>query len=171
MDNKINATHIALVPKNLSPTSVTEFRPISLCNAIYKLISKVLANRLKAVLLEIISHTQSTFIPGRLITDNILAAYETMHSMQIRMWSKTGFMGLKLNMSKAYDKVEWAFLEADMFRMGFASRWINLIMACVTSVSYSVIVNGSLWAISNLPEVLDRVTLSHPICSCCVLRT
>jgi len=143
LDEHINSTYIALVPKIGSPVSVTDFRPISLCNVIYKLISKVLANHLKSILPDIISYTQSAFIPGRLITDNIIAAYETLHSMQNRMWHKTGFMGLKLDMSKAYDRVEWKFLETAMQRMGFASRWIELIMACVTSVSYSVLVNGN----------------------------
>jgi hypothetical protein len=102
----INATNIALVPKVLSPTRVIDFRPISLCNVLYKLISKILANRLKFVLPYIISSTQSAFIPGRLITDNILAAYETLHSMQTMMFSRMGYIGLKLDMSKAYDRVE-----------------------------------------------------------------
>jgi hypothetical protein len=106
LDKSINATNIALVPKVSSPECVTEFRPISLCNVLYKLISKVLANRLKEVLPAIISSNQSAFISGRLITDNILAAYEIMHTMQTRMWSKVGYMGLKLDMSKAYDRVE-----------------------------------------------------------------
>jgi hypothetical protein len=106
MDVKINSTYIALEPKIVSPTSVSDFRPISLFNVIYKLISKVLANRLKLVLPKIISYTQSVFIPRRLIIDNIIVAYETLHSMQNHMWNKTGFMGLKLDMSKAYDRVE-----------------------------------------------------------------
>jgi hypothetical protein len=61
------------------------------------------------VLPHVVSYNQSVFIPGRLISDNILAAYETLHSMQTRMWGKTGFMALKLDMSKAYDRVEWVF--------------------------------------------------------------
>jgi hypothetical protein len=72
---------------------------------IYKIISKIIANRLKIILPDIISGSQSAFISGRFITDNIILAYETMHTMQTRMWSKTGYMGIKLDMSKAYDRV------------------------------------------------------------------
>jgi len=107
---------------------VSEFRPISLCNVIYKIISKVMANRLKGVLPSIISCTQSAFIPGRLITNNIIAAFETIHTMKTRMWSKLGYMGVKLDMRKAYNRVEWRFLEAAMIKMGFADRWIKLVM-------------------------------------------
>jgi hypothetical protein len=109
---------------------------------LYKIAAKVLANRLKLVLPYIISPQQSAFIPGRLITDNVLAAYETLHSMHTRMWSKTGFMGIKLGMSKAYDRVEWDFLEAVMLRLGFSPWWVHLIMACVSSVTYAILING-----------------------------
>lgn len=124
LDTRINMTNIALIPKHTSASSVMNFRPISLCNVIYKLISEVLANRLKEVLPEIISPSQSAFIPGHLITDNVIVAYETMHTMQTRMWSKVGFMGLKLDMSKTYDRMEWVFLEDVMRRLGFDERWI-----------------------------------------------
>ena len=135
-------TNIALIPKKKNPTSVTEFWPISFCNVAYKLISKVLANRLKKILPQIISPVQSAFLPGRLITDNVLAAYKTLHTMHTRMKGKKGFIAVKLDMSKAYDKVEWQFLEEVMRRMGFEARWINLIMMCVKSVQYAFIVNG-----------------------------
>jgi hypothetical protein len=138
----LNRTNIALIPKTKNPVSVTDFRPISLCNVMYKMISKILANRLKRILPQIISPVQSAFIPGRLITDNVLAAYETLHTMHSRMKGKNGYMAVKLDMSKAYDRVEWRFLETVMHRLGFARRWIQLIMMCVSSVEYAVLVNG-----------------------------
>jgi hypothetical protein len=143
MNKGMNFTYIALIPKIKSPEKVSDFRPISLCNVIYKLVSKVLANRLKVWLPKIISPYQSAFIQGRLITDNIIAAYETLHTMHSKMYGKKGYMAIKLDMSKAYDRVEWRFLEGVMRRMGFAERWIHLMMMCVTSVSYSVLINGA----------------------------
>jgi len=95
------------------------------------------------ILPQIISGSQSAFISGRLITDNIIATYETMHTMQTRLWSKTGYMGIKLDMSKAYDRVEWSFLEAVMYKLGFANAWIKMVITCVKSVNYSVVVNGN----------------------------
>ena len=97
-------------------------RPINLCNVLDKIISKVIANRLKVILPNIISPTQSAFIKGRLITNNVLAAYETLHTMHSCMRGENGYMAVKINMSKAYDRVEWSFLGVVMERMGFVSR-------------------------------------------------
>ena len=141
-DEELNFTHIALILKKIGASKFTNFRPISLYNIVYKINSKVLANWLKVILPSIISPTQSAFIPWRLITDNILVAYETLHTMHARMWGKVGYMALKLYMSKVYDRVGWAFLEAVMRKMGFDEKWVGLVMACVTSVKYSIIING-----------------------------
>ncbi|KAF5450624.1 hypothetical protein F2P56_030956, partial [Juglans regia] len=85
---------------------------------------------------------ESAFVPGRLISDNTLVAYEILHSMNSRMKGKRGFMALKLDMSKAYDRVEWKFIEAIMTKMEFPVHWINIIKACLNSVSYLILVNG-----------------------------
>jgi hypothetical protein len=97
---------------------------------------------MKKVLPSIISHSQSAFIPSRLIIDNILVAFEALHTMDVRMNGWEGYMALKLNMSKAYDRVEWKFLETVMRRIGFVERWITLAITCTTTISYSVLING-----------------------------
>jgi hypothetical protein len=130
-DPSLNLTHFALIPKKSRAVSVSDFRPISLCNVLYKIIAKI------------ISPFQSAFVPGRLISDNIRVAYEALHTMSSRMKGKKGFMAIKLDMSNAYDRVEWSFLEAMMLRLGFAVQWVQLIMRCVSSVSYAVLLNGS----------------------------
>ena len=121
------------------PQTITEYRPISLCNMIYKIMSKVLANRLKKVLHGVINEAQSAFVLGRLIMDNVIVAFEIMHSIDKK---RKGLMAVKLDMSKAYNRVEWTYLESMMKKMGFGERWIFLIMMCVTSVTYSILING-----------------------------
>ena len=99
----LNETFICLIPKVASPQKIIEFRPISLCNVVYKIISKVPANRLKKILEEVIDESQSAFVLGRSITDNVLVAFETMHCIDLKRKGKEALMVVKLDMSKAYD--------------------------------------------------------------------
>lgn len=109
---------------------------------VYKLIAKVLVNCLKMILPYVVSDSQSAFLSGRLITDNVSVAFETLHYLKRKTQGKLGFMALKLDMSKAYDRVEWEFLRRAMLHLGFADRFVSMIMACITSVSFSVLLNG-----------------------------
>ena len=138
----LNQTHIVLIPKKKICDSPADYRPISLCNVLYKIVSKVLANRLKKVLPDIIHDSQSGFVPGRLITDNILVAYECFHYLRKKKTGKMGYLGLKLDMSKAYDRVEWDFLDQMMKNLGFPEKFVELIMACVRSPIFSLLING-----------------------------
>jgi ribonuclease HI len=138
----LNKTYICLIPKNNHPSTPADFRPIALCNVILKIVTKTLANRIKPILNDIISPQQSAFLPGRLITDNTLIAYETFHYLKHTKARKHGYVGIKLDMAKAYDRIEWPFLEKTLITMGFPSRLVNTIMACVSTVSFSILING-----------------------------
>ncbi|CAM8933405.1 unnamed protein product [Rhodiola kirilowii] len=141
LEEGMNDTLITLIPKTQNPSTFDEFRPISLCNVAMKIITKVLANRLKIVLQDCISPTQSAFVPGRLISDNILTAHELFNFMKTRKQGETGYCCIKLDMSKAYDRMEWDFLEVMQLKMGFPESWVRKIMQCVRTVVYRIKLN------------------------------
>ncbi|OMO96399.1 reverse transcriptase [Corchorus capsularis] len=138
----VNQTDVVLLPKIDHPSSVRDYRPISLCNVIFKIVSKTLANRLREVLPFIIDPNQSAFVPGRMIFDSSIIAFESIHYMKNKRSGGEKHMALKLDLSKAYDRVEWVFLERIMARLGFSNRWVSLVMECLRTVTYSILVNG-----------------------------
>ncbi len=142
MLGSINFTHIALIPKVKSPICMSQFRPISLCNVLYKLVSKVLVNRMKNVLPRVISNCQSAFVPGCMITDNVIVAFEVLHYLKNLRVGGNSQLEVKLDMSKAYDRVQWDYLQAIMLKLGFHVHWVDLVMVCVSTISYSVMVNS-----------------------------
>lgn len=106
--------------------SLKDFRPIALCNVLYNICSKILANQLKKILPHIIFERQPAFVPGRLIIYNFLVTFETIHYMKNKKRGQTSFCALKLDITKGYDRVSWEFLEAMMLRLGFSTKWVGL---------------------------------------------
>ena len=124
----LNDTNICLIPKTTKPNEMTQFRPTSLRNVSYKIISKVLCQRMKKVLPGLISETQSGFVAGRHILDNIMIAQEMFHALRTKRSGRSKRMAIKTDMSKSYNMMEWSFLEAVMRKMGFSETWITWIM-------------------------------------------
>jgi len=119
MPEVVNRTFLVLIPKVKQPQDLSQYGPIALCNVLYKIVSKVLALRLRPVLEEIISEEQNAFVPGRLISDNVITAFECVHYLKKKK-GKSGACAVKIDMAKAYDRVEWCYLREIMVKLGFA---------------------------------------------------
>lgn len=105
----MNESTVVLIPKTKNPESINQFRPIALSNVITKTITKIIANRLKLIIDKIVTPTQSAFMPGRQASENIVIAQEVLHCMRNKKGCR-GYMAIKVDLEKAYDMVDWAFL-------------------------------------------------------------
>jgi len=135
-----NTSFITLVPKQESPFSLNDYRPISLVGCMYKILSKILANRLKCVLPKVIDLHQFAFLSGRGMLDSILIANEIADF--IRKERKKGVI-VKVDYEKTYDLVNWQFLYYMMKRLGFDGKWIKWIKMCLESTAILILVNES----------------------------
>jgi hypothetical protein len=136
----LNATMITLIPKENEAKTPDRYRPIALCNVIYKIISKVIENRLKPLLPSLISQEQAGFVEGRQIMDNIIQAHEIIHTLKLQ---KRGGMLIQLDLAKAYDKISWHYMIKTLEAFGFTQHWISWIVSLVSTTSYSLLINGA----------------------------
>jgi hypothetical protein len=135
----INASFIALIPKLDSPQLLHDFRPISLVGCMYKVLGKILANRLHAVISSVVSDSQSAFVKGKQILDGILVANEVVDEAR-RL--KKEMLLFKVDFEKAYDSVDLTYLDSVMKRMNFPTLWRKWMSECVGTATTSVLVNG-----------------------------
>lgn len=139
ISSAIKSTFIALIPKTDAPSSFDDFWPISLCNCLYKIIAKIIANRLKPILSQHITFEQFAFLHHRQIHEAIATAQELSHTLQIK---KQKGMILKIDLSKAFDRANWLYLRLLLTHLGFPYEFIKWTMSCITDVSYNVLLNG-----------------------------
>jgi hypothetical protein len=134
-----NSTFLALIPKETNPSNFSHFRPISLCNSSYKILTKIIGNRLKPFLSKLITENQGGFLKNKQITDNIVLVQEAIHSSRR---NKDPGMVIKLDMANAFDHVKHSFLFSVLKAYGFSDDFINWIKACIGSPWITPLVNG-----------------------------
>ncbi|KAK9939901.1 hypothetical protein M0R45_016581 [Rubus argutus] len=139
----LNHKIISLIPKVTGPQSMVQFRPISLCNTIYKVISKMIVARIRPLMKLLISPNQVSYVRGRHISDNILVAQELLFKFKKSSGMK-GFIAWKIDLSKAYDKLSWQFIESVLYEALIPQPLVKLIMSCISSTSFQICFNGQL---------------------------
>lgn len=138
----INHTFICRIPKRIEAINFDHFRPISLCNFCYKIVACLLATRMRKVIGNLVAPCQTAFVLGRWIAECSITAQELLHTLK-KHKGKNGIMGVKIDMHKAYDRIEWSFLERVLKANRFYDFFCQMIMQCVTAVNFSILLNGS----------------------------
>jgi len=136
----LNSTLLSLIPKNANSDTAQGFRPIALCNVIYKVISTLIAKRLKPILSSIISPEQTGFTKGRQILDGLVVSQEVVHSLKTK---KEAGMMIKLDLSKAYDRLNWDYLKSVLAAFGFNNRWMQWVQDMIATPNFSILLNGT----------------------------
>jgi hypothetical protein len=142
MPQDLNQTLIALIPKKKGPETLSHYRPISLCNTVYKIITKLLVLRIKPYLPTLVSPFQTAFVSGRRGSDNLIVAQELVYTLSKKR-GKEGFMIVKIDLEKAFDRMEWSFVRRVLIHFGFPPMIIKLILSCISTTSTSLLFNGS----------------------------
>ena len=139
----LNKTNVALIPKIHGPKTIGNYHPISLCNTVYKIITKIIVARIRLLLDKLVSPIQSAFVPGREGVDNAIIVQELIHTIS-RKRGGVGYLAIKVDLEKAYDKLEWSFIRETLVKANLPKELIDLIMNCVSSTTTSVLFNGGL---------------------------
>jgi hypothetical protein len=141
MPEYLNRILISLIPKCLRPETLSQFRPISLCNTVYKIVTKIIVCRLRPIVGNLVSPFQAAFVPGKRGLDNVVIAQDLIHSTH-RKKGRLGHLILKLDLEKAYDRLEWSFIRKVLSFFKFPPSFVDLVLECVTISSFSILVNG-----------------------------
>ena len=134
MPRGLNHTFIALIPKGEGSSRLSQFRPISLCNVVYKAISKIMTNLFQRCFQS--SSNQGAFVLGRKLHHQAILAQERVHVLK-KSKAKDGYVAVKVDMRQAYDQIEWVFIEETLKKLGFYSTFIGWIMECVKMPTFS----------------------------------
>ena len=137
----MNFAHVVLIPKTGGADSFDKFRPISLCNFSFKVVTRIITARLRGHLDKMISPFQSAFVPGRWTAENTIVAREVVTTLK-RKQGKGGLLGIKIDMSKAYDRVEWSFVFQVLRCFGVSEKMVGIIHQCMSTASFAILLNG-----------------------------